>query len=81
VDSLGVLSSTTASQMTTQLAGLATDLATIQWEIGVASYGESWVQGPGGPHDAKVHTTWTPQFYPYFSSTMDTKLDVQRRRK
>jgi hypothetical protein len=82
--SAGNLTSTAATAIVAQMAGLQTDLATIQWEIGVASYGSSYNRGPHNANGAAAHVTWTPFFTALQApggATMDLKPDVQRRRK
>ena len=84
----GGLTPSVATSVLAQLNGLVADLATIQWEIGVASYGVSWNRGPNNAHGAATKVTWTPFFTsivpaagPPSLATMDLKPDVQRRRK
>jgi hypothetical protein len=56
-----------------QATGLMTDLGSIQWAWGIASYGRGTVHGQP--------TSWAPFFTPLASVFMDGIPDVQRRRK
>lgn len=69
----GNLSSANVTLILNQAAGLLTDLASIQWAWGVASYGKGTLHG--------APATWTPYFSPVTAITADAVLDVQRRRK
>lgn len=77
----GNLSSATQAFIDNQFEGLITDLGTIQWKLGVASYGESWLKNKTDPHGAMTHSTWTPFFTEATSTSVDVLADVQRRRK
>lgn len=57
-----------------QWIGVQAAAQAIQWSNGVASYGYSVLK------DGTI-STWTPFFTDCTSVTMDTKFDVQRRRK
>jgi hypothetical protein len=81
----GILSSALVTTTLAQLNALQTDLQSIQWELGVASYGESWNRGPHNAHGSATHVTWAPFFTTLGNAptacSIDTKPDVQRRRK
>lgn len=81
----GILSAGVVTTTLAQINALQTDLQSIQWEIGVASYGESWNRGPHNSHGAATHVTWSPFWTTIGNAptavSMDTKPDVQRRRK
>lgn len=80
LDTNGNFVSAFITDITTQWTLLQTDLGTIQWSMGVASYGKSLINDPNDPHD-KIATTWTPFFTDAVSVAIDSKPDVQRRRK
>ncbi len=69
----GVMLTASVNTFLVQARGLLADLASIQWEWGVASYGHGSTHG--------VATTWSPYFTPLSDVTMDGVPDVQRRRK
>jgi hypothetical protein len=73
VGTSGTLDATTQAGFLAQANGLLTDLASIQWEWGVASYGLGTLNGQ--------LNTWTPFFTPISTFSMDLVPDVQRRRK
>jgi hypothetical protein len=79
-DANGNWTSTFMANIATQYTGLQADLASIQWELGVASYGKSLIDDPNDKHD-KIEVTWAPFFTKVTSVVMDLKPDVQRRRK
>jgi len=67
----------TGAKITSILAqwnAMVAELAPKQWSIVVASYGKS-------VHSNGTITTWTPFATDITSATMDSKPDVQRRRK
>lgn len=73
VGAQGTMTAAAVTSTVNQATGLLADLASIQWEFGVASYGQGSVHG--------TPTTWTPFFTPATLFTMDAVPDVQRRRK
>lgn len=74
----GGVSGATISSILAQFDGLISDLATINWQLGVATYGHS-IDKHG------VETTWPPDFTPVAAGikgrSMDALYDVQRHRK
>lgn len=74
ITATGDLNPTTCGLFTVNYAGFIAALATKQWVPVVASYGRS-------VHKNGTVTTWTPFATPVVNATMDTKPDVQRRRK
>lgn len=80
IDATGNWQATQRTQIIAQYNGMLSALAAKQWVPVVASYGESWINDPDDPHD-KIKSTWTPYATPINSVTIDTKPDVQRRRK
>jgi hypothetical protein len=76
----GHLAATIVQVMVAQAQGMATAAAAVQWKPVVASYGKSLVKDPNDKHD-KIEVQWTPFATNVTNWTMDTTLDVQRRRK
>ena len=78
ISASGQLSSILVGQFLSQFDGLVTDLATINWQIGVATYGYS-IDKHG------TVTNWPPDFTPVAAGiagrSMDGVADVQRHRK
>lgn len=79
VNADGTLQAGVITQTVNQMIGLQADLATIQWALGVASYGVGQSTNP--VTKVVTSTTWSPFFTPATTFSMDPKFDVQRRRK
>lgn len=77
----GVLGASNQTFINKQFEGLLADLPSINWELHVASYGESWLKNRTDPHGAMTHSTWTPFSTKITLTSVDTKADVQRHRK
>jgi hypothetical protein len=73
-DGNGNVLTSRAAGLITQWNGMVTEAAAKQWKPVVASYGRSELKNG-------TISTWTPFATPITSVTMDSRPDVQRRRK
>lgn len=76
----GTITTAGTTGLLAQYNGMKSALVAGLWKPVVASYGKSLVNDPSDPHD-KIEVTWTPFATDVANPTMDTKFDVQRRRK
>ena len=78
--SSGQLSSGAQTNLLTQINGVFSAAAALQWKPVVASYGKSLVKDPNDKYD-KIEVTWAPFATDIATVTTNGVFDVQRRRK